>query len=102
MAWVSKKRLIKVFLILLFDFIYSDFYAQDISNLNSEKPITAHGALNLEMNAYSATGIENRKKPFSIFCLVARCYHFTEFKLLFHLHSANKKEVFSNHLINLD
>jgi hypothetical protein len=39
--------------------------AQDIEQINLKKPIQLSGTVNLQLESYSANGIENRKKPFS-------------------------------------
>jgi hypothetical protein len=39
--------------------------AQDIEQINLKKPIQLSGSINLQLESYSANGIENRKKPFS-------------------------------------
>ncbi|WEK33423.1 MAG: hypothetical protein P0Y53_13105 [Candidatus Pseudobacter hemicellulosilyticus] len=39
--------------------------AQDIEKLDLKKPFRLSGSVNLQLESYSASGIDNRKKPFS-------------------------------------
>lgn len=54
---------------ILFSFILICFFiggiAQDIEKLNLRKPFQLRGTINLQTEFYSASGLENRKKPFS-------------------------------------
>jgi len=51
-------------LCLLFFYVNSSF-AQDLGNLQDQKPVIFHGNFNANIIGYHASGIENRQQPFS-------------------------------------
>jgi hypothetical protein len=54
-----------LFTLILLIATISQVAAQDIEQINLKKPIQLSGTINLQLESYSANGIENRKQPFS-------------------------------------
>ena len=54
-----------LFTLILLIATISQVAAQDIEKINLKKPIQLSGTINLQLESYSANGIENRKQPFS-------------------------------------
>ena len=55
----------KLYLSILAAVAFHTITAQDIEQVNLKKPIQLSGTINLQLESYSANGIDNRKKPFS-------------------------------------
>jgi hypothetical protein len=62
---MDSQRIKNLYLFILAAGIAHTSLAQDIEQIDLKKPIRLSGSINLQLEHYSASGLENRKQPFS-------------------------------------